>query len=148
MSRRLIFIAFIKGHGPVLLLCAYLFLNFSNLELQHPGFNLIAPSLPVMSAPSPQGRWVASSVTEEDIAKPRAARYLTTEILHNSSLYIVSTNNFDGRVRKGKDGYRSTKHGGNGIGLAAIAATAEKYDGSAQASNSGTEFYVDVVLKI
>ena len=51
-------------------------------------------------------------------------------------------------MRKGKDGYRSTKHGGNGIGLAAIAATAEKYDGSAQASNSGTEFYVDVVLKI
>ena len=81
---------------------------------------------------------------------PEGRRYfcLTTEIRHNSSLYIVSTNNFDGRVRKGKDGYRSTKHGGNGIGLAAIAATAEKYDGSAQASNSGTEFYVDVVLKI
>ena len=73
---------------------------------------------------------------------------LTTEIRHKSSLYIVSTNNFDGRVRKGKDGYRSTKHGGNGIGLAAIAAAAEKYGGSAQASNSGTEFYVDVVLKI
>ena len=31
---------------------------------------------------------------------------------------------------------------------AAIAAAAEKYGGSAQASNSGTEFYVDVVLKI
>ena len=81
---------------------------------------------------------------------PEGRRYfcLTTEIRHNNSLYIVSTNNFDGRVRKGKDGYRSTKHGGNGIGLAAIAAVAEKYGGSAQASNSGTEFYVDVVLKI
>ena len=73
---------------------------------------------------------------------------LTTQIRHGNRLYIVSTNSFDGRVRKGKDGYRSTKHSGNGIGLAAIAAAAEKYGGSAQASNSDMEFFVDVVLKI
>ena len=35
-----------------------------------------------MSGSSHQGRWVASSVTEEDIAKLQAARYLTTEIHH------------------------------------------------------------------
>ena len=35
-----------------------------------------------MSGSSLQGQWVASSVTEEDIAKLRAARYLTAEILH------------------------------------------------------------------
>lgn len=73
---------------------------------------------------------------------------LTTQTRHGNRLYIVSTNSFDGRVRKGKDGYRSTKHGGNGIGLSAITAAAKKYGGSAQASNSDTEFYVDVVLKI
>ena len=73
---------------------------------------------------------------------------LTTQIRHGNRLYIVSTNSFDGKVQKGKDGYRSTKHSGDGIGLAAIAAAAEKYGGSAQASNSGTEFFVDVVLKI
>lgn len=73
---------------------------------------------------------------------------LTAEIRHGNRLYIVSTNCFDGKVRKGKDGYRSTKHNGNGVGLAAIAATAEKYGGSAQASNSDTEFFVDVVMKI
>lgn len=81
---------------------------------------------------------------------PEAGRYfcLTTEIRHCNRLYIVSTNSFDGRVRKGKDGYCSTKHSGNGIGLTAIAAAAEKYGGSAQASNSDTEFFVDVMLKI
>ena len=81
---------------------------------------------------------------------PEGRRYfcLTTEIRHGNRLYIVSTNSFDGKVRKGKDGYRSTKHGGNGIGLAAIAAAAEKYGGSAQASNSGSDFFVDVMLKI
>lgn len=73
---------------------------------------------------------------------------LTTQIRHGNRLYIVSTNSFDGRVQKGKNGYHSTKHGGDGIGLAAITAAAEKYGGSAQASNSGTEFFVDVVLKI
>jgi len=60
----------------------------------------------------------------------------------------VSTNSFDGKTRKRKDGYRSTKHSGKGTGLASIAAAAEKYGGSAQASDSGTEFYVDVMLKI
>ena len=84
------------------------------------------------------------------LTMPEGKRYfcLTTEIRHGNRLYIVSTNSFDGRVRKEKDGYRSTKHGGNGIGLTAIAAAAEKYNGSAQASNSGTEFFVDVMLKI
>lgn len=73
---------------------------------------------------------------------------LTVEIRNGNRLYIVSTNSFDGKVRKVKGGYRSTKHSGNGIGLAAIAAAAEKYDGSAQASNSESEFFVDAVLKI
>src|SRR3989337_3627074 len=35
-----------------------------------------------MSGSSSQGNWVASSVTEEDIAKLREARYLTAEIPH------------------------------------------------------------------
>lgn len=34
---------------------------------------------------------------------------LTAQIRHGSRLYIVSTNNFDGKVRKGKHGYHSTK---------------------------------------
>lgn len=81
---------------------------------------------------------------------PEDSRYfcLTAEIRHENLLYIVSTNSFDGTVRKVKGRYRSTKHNGNGIGLSAIAAAAEKYGGSAKASNSDTEFFVDVVLKI
>lgn len=81
---------------------------------------------------------------------PQGRRYfcLTTQIRHGRRLYIVSTNNFDGKVRKGKDSYHSTKHSGNRIGLTAIAAAAEKYSGSVQASNSDTEFFVDVVIKI
>lgn len=81
---------------------------------------------------------------------PKEARffYLTTEIRHGNRLYLVSTNSFDGKVKRGRDGYLSTKHGGTGIGLASIAAVSEKYGGLAKASNSDTEFFVDAVLKI
>ncbi len=81
---------------------------------------------------------------------PEAERYfcLTAEVRHNNSLYVVSTNSFDGTVRKGRDGYRSTKHGGKGTGLASIAAIAEKYRGSADFSNSDRDFFADVAMKI
>lgn len=81
---------------------------------------------------------------------PKEARYfcLTTEIRHGNMLYVVSTNSFDGKIKKGKNGYLSTKNGGTGIGLASIFAVTEKYGGSAKVSNSDTEFFVDTVLKI
>jgi len=52
-------------------------------------------------------------------ALPEDDRYfsLTSEIRYSHYLYVVSTNRFDGRVRKGKDGYHSTKHGGRAGGL-------------------------------
>lgn len=73
---------------------------------------------------------------------------LTAELRCGNCLYVVSTNSFDGKVRKGRDGYHSTKHSGRGTGLMSIAAVAEKYGGSAQFSNSDKEFYADVVMKI
>lgn len=81
---------------------------------------------------------------------PEGSRYfcLTAQIQHGNILYIVSTNSFDGNVKRGRDGYRSTKHRGNGIGLAAIAAAAEKYNGTAKFSNNEREFFADVALKI
>lgn len=81
---------------------------------------------------------------------PEGKRYfcLTIQVQHGNSLYIVSTNSFDGKTRKGKDGYRSTKHSGRGTGLASIAAAAEKYGGLVQFSDNGAEFYVDIMLKI
>lgn len=81
---------------------------------------------------------------------PEGSRYfcLTTEVRHGNSLYVVSTNSFDGKARPERNGYRSTRHGGTGIGLASITAAAEKYGGSARASHSDRAFFVDVVLKI
>ncbi len=81
---------------------------------------------------------------------PEKDRYvcLTAEVRHQNSLYVVVTNSFDGIVRKGQDGYRSTKHSGKGTGLASVAAIAEKYYGSADFSNSDREFFADVAMKI
>ena len=79
--RRSIFVAFIKEPRAVLFY-ADPFLSPYNFEFQHPRFDSIASICPIMSGPSPQGRWMASSVIEEDMAKLRAARYLTAEIPH------------------------------------------------------------------
>ena len=81
---------------------------------------------------------------------PEGSRYfcLTAEVRHGNRLYVVSTNSFDGKVRAGEEGYRSTRHGGMGLGLASMTAAAEKYGGSVRASNSDREFFVDIVLKI
>ncbi len=65
-----------------------------------------------------------------------------------SCLYIVSTNSFDGRSRKSGDGYLSTKRNGEGTGLLSISTVAEKYRGCARISDNGSEFFVDVMLKI
>ncbi len=83
-------------------------------------------------------------------ALPEEERFfsLTVELCHENSLYIVSTNSFDGKVRKGSNGYRSTKHSGRGTGLISISAVAEKYNGTAQVYNSENKFFVDVIIQI
>lgn len=78
-----------------------------------------------------------------------AERYhiLTICVKHQTSLYIISSNSFDGSVKKSGNVYRSTHHGGSGLGLSSIRTTAEKYDGIAHASNTDREFTIDVAIE-
>lgn len=73
---------------------------------------------------------------------------LSVEVRQENCLYIVSTNSFDGKTRKNGSGYLSTKRAGEGLGLLSISSVAEKYQGRALISHKGTEFFVDVMLKI
>ena len=81
---------------------------------------------------------------------PKGQRYfkLVTEVRDGNSLYIISTNSFNGYVKKTKEGYSSTKHSGRGTGLVSINAVVEKYSGYSQIYNSTNEFFVDVMIKI
>ena len=81
---------------------------------------------------------------------PQSKRYftLTTEVRYGSTLFIASVNSFDGRVNKGRGGYRSTKHGGSGVGLASIAAMVSKYNGSMEISHTDKEFYVNIIISL
>lgn len=67
---------------------------------------------------------------------------------HDAYLYIVSTNTFDGIVKKEKNQYQTTRKNGHGIGLSSIQLTVEKYNGTAQFSNDASRFYVDVMMPI
>src|SRR3954463_9928534 len=50
------------------------------LELQHPSLRLSPQTVPSMSGAG--GKWMKSSVTEEDIKKLRGAGYLAADIAH------------------------------------------------------------------
>ncbi len=73
---------------------------------------------------------------------------LSVEARQGNFLYIVSTNSFNGKVHKVVSGYLSTKHAGEGLGLLSISSVAEKYQGYARVSHKGTDFFVDVMLRI
>ena len=61
-------------------------------------------------------------------------------------LYIAVSNSFSGKLKMKKDRYLSTHKGGSGIGLFSVAATAERYDGTANFTHDNNVFYSDVML--
>ena len=69
---------------------------------------------------------------------PPQDRYheLTVCVKHETSLYIVSSNRFDGQIKKENGVYLSTRKNGSGIGLSSIATIAERHRGIAQFSLS------------
>jgi hypothetical protein len=79
---------------------------------------------------------------------PEEQRYfaLSVQIKYGHQLYIVSTNSFDGCLKKTPTGYASTKRNGSGIGTLSITAVSEKYHGYTKFSNNANEFFVDVML--
>ena len=77
----MIFTPSIKGPRPVLFF-SHSIESFPHLEFHHPKLRLKHFRSSIMSGSNLQGRWMASSVIEEDIKKLREARYLTAEISH------------------------------------------------------------------
>lgn len=72
--------------------------------------------------------------------------HLVLSAEQGSELYIAVSNSFSGKVKMKKDRYLSTHKGGSGIGLYSIAATAERYDGTANFTHDNNVFYSDVML--
>lgn len=73
---------------------------------------------------------------------------LSIMVKNTNCLYIVSTNSFNGTVRRTRNGYLSTKRNGDGLGLFSMKTISEKYKGTAQFSDSNGNFYVNIMLKI
>jgi hypothetical protein len=82
------------------------------------------------------------------LSMPEEQRYfaLSTQIKYGEQLYIVSTNSFDGYLKKTAHGYATTKQNGSGIGTLSITAISEKYHGYTNFSNNEKEFFVDIML--
>lgn len=86
------------------------------------------------------GNLIENAITACSVLPKERRRFSLTCEIRANELYIVSTNDFNGRVLKNGDEYRSTTRGGTGTGLISIAAVAEKYGGAMRAYNSETEF--------
>ena len=82
---------------------------------------------------------------------PRDRRFaLSVKAMHGDELFIVSTNTFDGQVRKEYRDYHSTRgeDGGSGLGIPSMRSITSKYGGVLEISNTDTEFLVNARMKL
>ena len=68
------------------------------------------------------------------------------EPMNDTQFLIVATNSFSGKVKKHQDRYLSTKRHSSGIGLSSIQRTVQAHGGTAEFSNSDTEFYTNIII--
>ena len=83
----------------------------------------------------------------QTLAPKKRYHNLTIQPQHDSCLYIISANSFDGVVKQKDGAYLSTHKGGSGIGLTSIATVAEKYGGMAKFSHTADCFTIDIVIQ-
>lgn len=78
---------------------------------------------------------------------PESKRSFSLSVVYKGEkLMIVSSNTFDGVVKKSGDEYYSTKHSGSGIGIRSIRETIEHYGGIMNVHYDKNEFFVDIML--
>lgn len=63
-------------------------------------------------------------------------------------LCLVVENGFDGRVRRKKEGFLSTKHPGEGYGLHSVRTTVARHRGSMSVETEGGVFRVSWLLNL
>lgn len=104
--------------------------------------------IPELDLVSVFGNLMDNAIAGCALLPPGSRRLRLTTAVHGNHLYIVTTNTFDGHVRKRSDQFLSTKHSGRGTGLASITAIADRCGGQASFSSNGKEFCADIVLRL
>ena len=81
--------------------------------------------------------------------EPAENRYINfkADFEDNGDLYIVTTNGFNGVIKKDKDKYISTKANGSGIGIESIKSIVKRYNGFVSFYNDDKTFFADIMLK-
>lgn len=87
-------------------------------------------------------------------AAPVPARHfsISIRIQNDTTLYIVSSNDFDGELipdtTRKFPSFSSKMQKNHGIGLQSIRETVDKYSGTLRISNNPTEFFLDIAIRI
>ncbi len=79
---------------------------------------------------------------------PEDKRYISfkADLELNNDIYIVTSNSFDGIVKKDHGKYSTTKVYGHGIGLESIETTVVKNNGYVKFYNDNENFYTDIMM--
>ena len=73
---------------------------------------------------------------------------LSVSVDHDTVLYIVATNSFNGKVLVNNGRYLPTRRGGTGIGLTSIISTVGLYGGYAGFSHKDNLFMTDIMIPL
>ena len=86
-----------------------------------------------------------------ETVSPRNRKFaLSVKAVHGDELFIVSTNTFDGNVKKEYHDYHSTRaeESGSGLGIPSMRSITSKYGGTLEISNTDTEFFVNARMEL
>ena len=81
--------------------------------------------------------------------EPAENRYIKfkADFEDNGDLYIVTTNGFNGIIKKDHGKYVSTKTNGSGIGIESIKSIVKRYNGFVSFYNDEKTFFADIMMK-
>lgn len=93
------------------------------------------------------GNMVENAIAAARTTADQTPFFSLTVQQEHGSLYIVSTNSFDGKLKRIGNTFLSTKHTGAGLGLYSIETVAKKYGGQMEIHIQDHIFCMDVLLK-
>ncbi|MCH4222489.1 MAG: GHKL domain-containing protein [Solobacterium sp.] len=84
----------------------------------------------------------------ETIPEEQRKLSLSAIVKDNATLFILTTNTFDGNVKMLNGKYQSTKRKNGGVGTTSVATITKKYGGTAEFHHDSSQFYVDIMIPV
>lgn len=78
--------------------------------------------------------------------KKESRNFSFSIVMQDNNLIIVSSNAYNGKIKRSGEDFLSTKHAGHGIGLRSVRETVEHHGGVFRVHHDKENFFVDIML--